>query len=350
MICLHICLLCVTVFSSCYGVSDFKVFGGNSTFVSFTDFVKLHKKQYASIGKSLEYKIRKKIFTENYLKSRTYNKLRTHNSSAWFGVTKFSDLTQEEFLSQVLHHNTTRQDLSKRPRLKGSSGSIKTSNVDLLQLSSLPQKIDWRKNGTVTSVKYQGSCGACWAFSTVETIESMFAIARGTLSELSVQQVIDCTQGGARGCRGGDICLTLDWMVTSGVHIVPERIYPLTLKDQKCKMEKPTKGIQVEQAVCSDFRNREEKLIWYLATHGPVTVAADATSWQNYLGGIIHFHCEHYTNHAVQIVGYDLTGDIPYYIVRNTWGKDFGIGGYLHIAVGSNMCGLASEVAVITVR
>ena len=45
-----------------------------------------------------------------------------------------------------------------------------------------------------------------------------------------------------------------------------------------------------------------------LAHHGPLTVAVDATSWQDYLGGIIQFHCESSRNHAVQIVGYDLTG------------------------------------------
>jgi len=41
----------------------------------------------------------------------------------------------------------------------------------------------------------------------------------------------------------------------------------------------------------------------------------------------------------VQIVGYDTTGPVPYYIVRNSWGKDFGIDGYIHIAMGRNLCG-----------
>lgn len=49
-------------------------------------------------------------------------------------------------------------------------------------------------------------------------------------------------------------------------------------------------------------------MIVALATHGPLTTAVDATTWQDYLGGIIQFHCESNRNHAVQIVGYDLTG------------------------------------------
>lgn len=60
-------------------------------------------------------------------------------------------------------------------------------------------------------------------------------------------------------------------------------------------------------------------------------------SWQNYVKGIIQFHCDSSIlklNHAVQIVGYDLSADIPHYIVRNSWGTDFGDDGYLYIAIG----------------
>ncbi|KAG6440259.1 hypothetical protein O3G_MSEX001215 [Manduca sexta] len=54
-------------------------------------------------------------------------------------------------------------------------------------------------------------------------------------------------------------------------------------------------------------------------------------------------------NHMVQIVGFDLTGSVPYYIVKNTWGPLYGEEGYVKLATNRNMCGLAEEVAYLDV-
>lgn len=52
-----------------------------------------------------------------------------------------------------------------------------------------------------------------------------------------------------------------------------------------------------------------DHMITYLANHGPLAVAVDASTWSNYQGGIIQFHCgTKPDNHAVTIVGYDMTG------------------------------------------
>ena len=52
----------------------------------------------------------------------------------------------------------------------------------------------------------------------------------------------------------------------------------------------------------------DELQILELLQHGPVAAAVDARTWMNYQGGIIQYHCETSVNHAIQIIGYDLTG------------------------------------------
>lgn len=107
--------------------------------------------------------------------------------------------------------------------------------------------------------------------------------------------------------------------------------------------------------ICNNIRsyiNEEIKMLWLLSQIGPIVATVNAQLWQNYLGGIIQFHCNGdyiNLNHAVEVVGYDRTGDIPYYIVRNSWGPEFGDKGYLKIAIGSNMCGIANQVSAVEV-
>ena len=67
---------------------------------------------------------------------------------------------------------------------------------------SYPTALDWRSMGAVSDVHSQGSCGACWAITAVETIESAYAINSGTLIDLSEEEVIAC-DGSCEMCNGG---------------------------------------------------------------------------------------------------------------------------------------------------
>jgi len=62
--------------------------------------------------------------------------------------------------------------------------------------------VDWRDFGAVTEVHSQGNCGACWAITAVETVESGEYIATNVLNDLSETEVIVC-QGECEMCSGG---------------------------------------------------------------------------------------------------------------------------------------------------
>lgn len=57
-----------------------------------------------------------------------------------------------------------------------------------------------------------------------------------------------------------------------------------------------------------------------------------------------------YSNdHVVQLVGYDKSGSIPYYMARNSWGPEFGIKGYMKLIMNKNICGVSDIVTWLKV-
>lgn len=79
-----------------------------------------------------------------------------------------------------------------------------------------PSSLDWRTKGVLTPVKNQGQCGSCWAFSTIETLESREKLDGKPLKVLSEQELVDCDHVD-HGCGGGIMQNGYDWLKTHGV-------------------------------------------------------------------------------------------------------------------------------------
>ncbi|NWH72252.1 CATO protein, partial [Piaya cayana] len=183
-------------------------------------------------------------------------------------------------------------------------------------------------------------CGGCWAFSVVGGIESAYAIKGNNLEELSVQQVIDCSYNNY-GCNGGSTVSALSWLNQTKVKLVRDSEYNFKAQTGLCHYFGHSEfGVSITGFAAYDFSGQEEEMMRMLVNWGPLAVTVDAVSWQDYLGGIIQYHCSSgRANHAVLITGFDRTGDIPYWIVQNSWGPMWGIDGYVHVKIGSNVCG-----------
>ena len=69
--------------------------------------------------------------------------------------------------------------------------------------------------------------------------------------------------------------------------------------------------------------------------------------WQFYFSGVITGFCGNDISHFVLIVGYDTTSSPEYYIVKNSWGQDWGESGYVRISIstGVGTCGIQSVPA-----
>lgn len=44
-------------------------------------------------------------------------------------------------------------------------------------------------------------------------------------------------------------------------------------------------------------------------------------------------------NHAVVAVGYGVEDGVPYWLIKNSWGENWGDHGYFKMEMGKNMCG-----------
>lgn len=117
------------------------------------------------------------------------------------GVNQFTHLTTEEFAQIYL--TSVRQTETKE-----------VETVD----DPLVGDVDWTTQGAVTPVKNQGQCGACWAFSTVGSLEGLSKTAYGKLETFSEQQLIDCSGPyGNMGCNGGLADYALKYVKEKGI-------------------------------------------------------------------------------------------------------------------------------------
>ncbi|XP_072519647.1 cathepsin O [Salminus brasiliensis] len=259
-----------------------------------------------------------------------------YKQPAKYGLNQFSHLSPQQFRDIYLHawpevtpkYNLTR---NSRPR----------SDV-------YPARFDWRKHKAIGPVQNQGLCGGCWAFSVVAAIEAVCVKDGGVLQDLSVQQVIDCSYKNG-GCNGGSTVAALEWLKQTKEKLVNETEYPYKAETGLCQVfPQFYGGVSVKDYAAFDFSGQEEQMKERLVDWGPLVVIVDATSWQDYLGGVIQHHCSSgHANHAVLIIGYDTTGEVPFWIVRNSWGKSWGDEGYAYVKMGEDMCGVADSVAAV---
>nr|XP_012622973.1 cathepsin S [Microcebus murinus] len=141
----------------------------------------------------------------------------------------------------------------------------------------LPDSVDWREKGCVTEVKYQGSCGSCWAFSAVGALEGQLKLMTGKLVSLSAQNLVDCSTEKYRnkGCNGGFMTEAFQYIIDNN-GIDSEASYPYKATDEKCQYDPKNRA-----ATCSKYTElpygSEEALKEAVANKGPVSVGIDAT-------------------------------------------------------------------------
>jgi len=300
----------------------------------WNNFRKQFRKNYEN---EEEEQLRRQIFQDNKEIIDKHNRRYIAGEETYeMGVNQFTDLLPKEFESLML------RDLNVT-ELRSFADFIYTKPDDI----DIPSSIDWRTEGAVSRVKNQGRCGSCWAFSAVGTLEGTHFVSTHRLIELSEKNLLDCSSVPPfrnSGCNGGNPWEALRYvMVTGGIDT--EASYPYQPIQQNCKFDRRNIGAKI-RGIGTVKTNSEQDLASAVANHGPISVAIYASPrFKSYRSGVFNDpSCIMQPNHAVVVVGYghDTHGG-DYWIVKNSWGSDWGESGYIRMSRNrNNQCKIAS--------
>ncbi|XP_056633760.1 cathepsin L-like isoform X1 [Diorhabda sublineata] len=308
----------------------------------WNDFTIRFNKVYSS---EQEARYRREIFIENRAKIMRFNAEYAEGKRSFVHkINEFADMLLHEFSENLNGFN--RSTRAPSVPLKPATTFLPSANV------VFPDSVDWRIVGAVGPVKSQGNCAACWAFAAAGALEGHHFRKTGSLVEVSPQNLIDCTQPyGNNGCSGGLMDPAFEYVRdNNGVDSEPS--YPFEQKNGECRFKREN-----VVATCTGFvdigENDEKGIEIALATLGPVTAAIDASqeTFQFYSEGIYDDpkcgNKPEQMNHAVLIVGYGQEADgRKYWLVKNSYGQNWGIGGYIKIAKeNNNQCGIAIQAS-----
>lgn len=257
---------------------------------------------------------------------------------------------------------------------EGTQLVLVQNNIDL---ENLPVRFDLRDFGWISPVRDQGMMGSCWTFGVTAALESALAKATGIeydLSEDNMQNLMICfsrygslavSEGGFTGLGAA---YALSWLGEfPSVYDTYDELGKLSA------LTTTPDDIHIQDMIFvpidSTFAGGDPSLKWAILKYGAVAMSYCADS-ESEDGLRIYYNettCGQFnpdndtSNHAVAIVGWDDTyprqnfaidpGQDGAWIVRNSWGEDYGDGGYFYLSYSDTTMGsdypLTTPVAFI---
>jgi cathepsin L len=294
--------------------------------VSYDSFLQVYSQYGAEKSKSLSYFDRRQLFETRKAEALAHN---AQNKSWKKSVNVFSDFTAEELRSRLGYKR-----VGARWENYGSSFLEKdNSEIERIDTSGLAATTDWRKTLNASNfIHNQGGCGSCWAHAAVAQMEAAGELHSGFQGKLSTDQIIQCTAnpnhcGGSGGCQGATSEEGFERAMRYGILTLEQ--FSSLQSDSHC-LENTNSAINVA-GIYRLPENSASHLLRAVAQQ-PVVVSIDAGPIFSYGSGIFAgCGADATVNHAVLAYGYGSESGQDYWLVKNSWGEDWGEHGYFRV-------------------
>jgi C1A family cysteine protease len=225
-----------------------------------------------------------------------------------------------------------------------SSATVYNFNNDsilALKLNPKAVSLDLRNYGIISPVKNQSNCGSCWAFGTISAIESQSKLYFKKDFDLSEQQMLDC--GNAGDCSGGSISKLLNSLYIEKIICEKETNYPYKTMKSDC-INIPTNASlkiyllafdtlnnlttqEIKNEIC---RNGEVISTVYIGPEN-LQMWRDCKGEDNCLSNALDK--KQRNSKTITIIGWD--DNKKAWLIKNTWGKEWGNEGFAWVAYNS---------------
>jgi len=268
---------------------------------------------------------------------------------------------------KAAHNSITRMPQSQARRLLGvNMRDYQPSNTIIkhftaAQIANAPDEFDSRTNwpdcDTMKEIRNQKHCGSCWAFGAAEAMSDRMCVHKKENVRLSPEDINSCSRHlliSCGSCEGGrPACAWAYWCNTG---VVSDECAPYTAGNdssmhtpecpKKCTGNKALDWNKDKRKGEKHYSvSGEKEMMTEISTNGPIEVAFEVyEDFYSYSSGIYHHTTGGYEGgHAVKMIGYGTENGEKYWLVANSWDKDWGEDGFFRILRGKDECGIEKE-------
>ena len=275
---------------------------------------------------------RQKVFINNFYELEDYDKYNHFNMT--YSLNEFIFLDDEEFYDMYLKKKKTEQKSKTNLRISHHKIFHNSNN------ENLPIKVDWRLFNILSPVIKQNEFNSSTQIFIIDLMETLYLYLKDLFIELSVDELIECV-------GVDDIHVNFNYIIKNGISFKQD--YDSNYVNNYCNIKDFDYDVTIIDYHIIPENN--EKELMYIVSQHPILVTIDASMpfFRFYKGGIIQYkeypECGKELNHVVMLVGYGDENGVPYWILKNSWGEEWGEEGYFRIErrvneLNGGVCGI----------